>query len=155
MQTHTDTQATPDIFAFWFNWLTYTTIFTMLFGLFMVVAPGLTTQGFGLLIFQNAQQFNAFDPLAVRYIELAQAVMGSLMVGWGALMFMLVRKLPSSGAADVLGIRQMLILSLLLWYIPDSTFSIYSGFWQNAVLNTSFALMYALGLWGLRDSTKA
>ena len=138
---------TPALPAFWLGWLTFTTVVTVAFGLLMVVAPGLTKQGFGLMIYQNASQFSLFDPQASKLFELAHAVMGSVMAGWGALMFMLVRRLPRSDVKDTLN---MLSVSLLVWFVPDTTFSVYSGLWQNAVLNASFAFLYGVGLWGLR-----
>jgi hypothetical protein len=131
----------------WVNWLTYTAEFTVLFGLFMVLAPGLTQQAFGLLIFQDPEHFAAFHSQATAYIELAHAVMGSVMVGWGALMFMLVRKLNAKDAKETC---RMIAVSVLLWYVPDTAFSLYSGFWQNAVLNTGFAVLYAVPLVALR-----
>ncbi|MEK9816208.1 MAG: hypothetical protein VW447_03725, partial [Limnobacter sp.] len=91
MQTSTMHNRATSTPTFWINWLTYTAEFTVLFGLLMVLAPGLTQQAFGLLIFQNTEQFAAFDPQATAYVELAHAVMGSVLVGWGALIFMLVR----------------------------------------------------------------
>ena len=139
MQTSTPT--------FWINWLTYTAEFTVLFGLFMVLAPGLTQQAFGLLIFQNAAQVSAFESQASAYIALAHAVMGSVMVGWGALMFLLVRKLNIKDAKETCN---MIAISVLLWYVPDTAFSLYSGFWQNAVMNTGFAILYAVPLVALR-----
>ena len=142
--THNHATSTP---TFWINWLTYTAEFTVLFGLLMVLAPGWTQQAFGLLIFQNTEQFAAFDPQATAYIELAHAVMGSVLVGWGALIFMLVRKLNIEDAKETCN---MIAISVLLWYIPDTAFSLYSGFWQNAVLNTSFAVLYAVPLMALR-----
>lgn len=135
----------------WINWLTYTAEFTVLFGLFMVLAPGLTQQAFGLLIFQDPAQFAAFNPQATAYIELAHAVMGSVMVGWGALMFMLVRKLSAKDAKETCS---MIAISVLLWYMPDTAFSLYSGFWQNAVMNTGLAVLYAVPLVGLRKYCK-
>ena len=151
MQTstmHTNATSTP---TFWINWLTYTAEFTVLFGLLMVLAPGLTQQAFGLLIFQNSEQFAAFDPQATAYIELAHAVMGSVLVGWGALIFMLVRKLNIGDAKQTC---RMITISVLLWYVPDTAFSLYSGFWQNAVLNTGFAVLYAVPLLALRKHHK-
>ena len=147
MQTSTMHNRATSTPTFWINWLTYTAEFTVLFGLLMVLAPGLTQQAFGLLIFQNTEQFAAFDPQATAYIELAHAVMGSVLVGWGALIFMLVRKLNIEDAKQTCN---MIAISVLLWYIPDTAFSLYSGFWQNAVLNTSFAVLYAVPLMALR-----
>lgn len=138
------TSSTP---TFWINWLTYTAEFTVLFGLFMVLAPGLTQQAFGLLIFQNPAQFGNFDPQATAYIGLAHAVMGSVMVGWGSLVFIVVRKLLAKGIKEA---WSMVAVSVLLWYVPDTAYSLYSGFWQNAVLNTSFAVLYAVPLIAMR-----
>ncbi|MEW6204208.1 MAG: hypothetical protein AB1516_02690 [Pseudomonadota bacterium] len=147
MQTTTVQHTPTSTPTFWIKWLTYTTEFTVLFGLLMVLAPGLTQQGFGLLVFQNPAQFTAFDPQASAYIELAHAVMGSVMVGWGALMFMLVRRLSAKDAKQTCNLIGM---SVLAWYVPDTAFSMYSGFWQNAVLNTSFVVLYAVPLLALR-----
>jgi len=147
MQTSTTYNHATSTPTFWINWLTYTAEFTVLFGLLMVLAPGLTQQAFGLLIFQNSEQFAAFDPQATAYIELAHAVMGSVLVGWGALIFMLVRKLNIEDAKQTCS---MITISVLLWYVPDTAFSLYSGFWQNAVLNSGFAVLYAVPLLALR-----
>jgi hypothetical protein len=151
MQTQINSEGifTPPIF--WINWLVFATVFTMLFGLLMVVLPGLTLQGFGLMIFENADGFNAFEPLATAYIELAHAVMGAVLFGWGALMFMVVRKLMAKGIKESWG---MVAVSVLLWYVPDTVFSLVSGFWQNALLNTGFAFLYAVPLFALRPHFK-
>jgi len=147
MQANTVQNTTASTPTFWINWLTYTAEFTVLFGLFMVLAPGLTQQAFGLLIFQDAAQLSAFDSQATAYTELAHAVMGSVMVGWGALIFMLVRKLNVKDAKETC---RMITISVLLWYVPDTAFSLHSGFWQNAVLNTGFAVLYAVPLMALK-----
>ncbi|BET25020.1 hypothetical protein EV673_2913 [Limnobacter thiooxidans] len=152
MQTQiTSNAATSSIPLFWINWLSFAAVFTMLFGLLMVVLPGLTLQGFGLMIFKNANQFGTFDPSATAYIELAHAVMGAVLFGWGALIFMVVRKLMSRGIKEAWG---MVAGSVLLWYLPDTAFSLVSGFWQNAVLNTGFACLYAVPLFALRPHFK-
>lgn len=151
MQTTTAQNTPTSTPTFWIKWLTYTTEFTVLFGLFMVLAPSLTQQAFGLMVFQNPAQIAAFGPQASAYIELAHAVMGSVMVGWGALMFMLVRKLNIEDAKQTCN---MIAISVLLWYVPDTAFSLYSGFWQNAVLNSGFAVLYAVPLLALRKHHK-
>ena len=151
MQSNTVQNTPASTPTLWINWLTYTAEFTVLFGLFMVLAPGLTQQAFGLLIFQNPAQISTFDSQATAYIELAHAVMGSVMVGWGALIFMLVRKLNVDDAKET---GSIIAISVLLWYVPDTAFSLYSGFWQNAVMNTGFAVLYAVPLLALRKYHK-
>lgn len=151
MNISTCSQTNSRFAAFWLNFLSLTTISTMLSGLVMVLAPDLTKQAFGLMVFQNPAQFETFDKTAIAYIELAHAVMGSLMVGWGALMYLLVQGLLVNGRKEALG---MISMSLLLWYVPDTAFSLHSGFWQNAVLNTGFAVMYAIPLVALRKHVR-
>jgi hypothetical protein len=34
-------------------------------------------------------------------------------------------------------------VSLAAWLIPDTTLSLWSGFWQNAVLNVVLAILFA------------
>jgi uncharacterized membrane protein YhaH (DUF805 family) len=43
--------------------------------------------------------------------------------------------------------------SLLVWFIPDTTFSIASGFWQNAILNLVFAILFLIPLTALYRQT--
>ena len=73
--------------------------------------------------------------------------MGSVLLGWGALMFMVLRNLLARSIKEAWG---MMVVSVLLWYVPDTAFSLASGFWQNAVLNTGFACLYAVPLFMLR-----
>ena len=37
-------------------------------------------------------------------------------------------------------------VSVLAWFIPDTAFSLWSGFWQNAVFNTVFVVLFAIPL---------
>jgi hypothetical protein len=151
MSLSTTSPPATDLPGFWLKWLTLATVVTVLFGLSMTTAPELTKQIFGLMVFQNAAHFQTVDAQAVKYMELTHAVMGSVMVGWGALMFMLVRRLSGPIAESEAGqTLKMLGLSLLLWYLPDTAFSIHSGFWQNAVLNTGFMVLFTPPLLALK-----
>ena len=40
----------------------------------------------------------------------------------------------------------MLAVSLIAWYLPDTVYSLVSGFWQNAVLNTGMLALFAIPL---------
>lgn len=42
--------------------------------------------------------------------------------------------------------------SLLAWFVPDTIFSLWSGFWQNAILNLAFATLFAVPLAALRGA---
>lgn len=41
---------------------------------------------------------------------------------------------------------RMLALSIAAWFAPDTTYSIWSGFWQNAAFNAGFIVLFAAPL---------
>ncbi|RZU02138.1 hypothetical protein [Rivibacter subsaxonicus] len=133
--------STPSLF--WIRWLQLASIGVMLFGLAMVLAPLLTQQGFSLLIYGSSGRIAGFGAEAAAYIALVHAVLGAVMFGWGALMLLVVRGPFGRGEKDG---WQMLAVSVAAWFVPDTTFSLWSGFWQNAVLNLGFALLFAAPL---------
>jgi len=120
----------------------------MLFGLVLVAMPGFTQQGFSLLVYASAAHLNTFGPEALAYISLVHAVLGSVMFGWGAVLMFLALGPVRRGSKDA---WWMFVVSLLAWFIPDTAYSLLSGFWQNAVLNAGFALLFAVALGGLRS----
>jgi hypothetical protein len=146
MLASTDHEAIPTL---WTAWLSVATGFTIVFGLLMVLLPGLTSQAFGLMLYQDAGRLVSHPPEVLAYIQLAHAVMGSLMVGWGAGMFVVARTLFRQG--NRVG-WQVLAYSIPLWYVPDTLFSMVSGFWQNALMNTGFVLMLMIPLWATRHA---
>jgi hypothetical protein len=48
----------------------------------------------------------------------------------------------------------LLTLSVAAWYLPDTAYSILSGFWQNAVLNSVFLVLFFVPLWAIRHTRK-
>ena len=104
-------------------------------------------QGFSLLVYASADQLDAFGIEQVRYLSLVHAVIGSLMVGWGVALFLVTKLHFSHGG----GLGWNLIAgSVAAWFLPDTTYSLLSGYWQNAVLNTVFLALYAIPLWATR-----
>lgn len=69
--------------AFWIRWLLAASLLVVVFGLALVLAPGLTRQGFSLLVYGSAARLDAFGPEPARYVSLTHAVIGGVMVGWG------------------------------------------------------------------------
>ena len=131
---------------FWLGFLRVVTVGVVLFGLLLVVAPSLAREGFSLLVYGSGSKIGEFGSEASDYIGLSHAVMGSVMVGWGTALLLVLRGEPTSHLPGKLWI---FIVSLAAWYIPDTTFSLISGFWQNAVLNTVFAVLFAIPLTAL------
>ena len=140
---------TPRPVTFWLTLLRVVTVGVILFGLVLVVAPSLAREGFSLLVYGSGNKIGEFGNEASDYIGLSHAVMGSVMVGWGAALLLVLRGEPTARLRDKLWI---FVVSLAAWFIPDTSFSLISGFWQNAVLNTVFAVLFVIPLTALLTS---
>lgn len=44
----------------------------------------------------------------------------------------------------------MLAAPLILWFVADSAFSLYTGFWQNVLLNAVLLLLFFIPLGATR-----
>jgi len=115
----------------------------MLFGLVLVVAPSVAQRGFSLLIYAEPAHISSFGAEAARYIGLAHAVLGGAMLGWGLSLLIVVRRLFARGSR--LGWR-LISFSVAAWFVADTTYSLTSGFWPNAVLNLVFVVLFAIPL---------
>lgn len=133
--------------TFWTHWLLTVSAGVAIFGLLLVLAPGLTRQGFSLLVYTSADRLDAFGAEQVRYLSLVHAVLGSVMVGWGVALFLVTKLLFNQEGR--LGWK-LIAGSVAAWFLPDTTYSLLSGYWQNAVLNTVFLALYAIPLWATR-----
>ncbi len=130
-------------FAFWRRWLVVVTLCFMAFSLCMVLVPHYTRRFFSWLIYASPEAINAFGGAAVAYISLVHAVLGAVMFGWGvALLFITLGpfKRMSSQA------WQTLAVSMAAWFIPDTAYSLWSGFWQNGAFNLVFIILFAIPL---------
>jgi hypothetical protein len=69
------------------------------------------------------------------------------MVGWGTALFYVTKALFSGGSRVA---WNLIALSVGAWFVPDTTYSLISGYWQNALLNTGFLVLFAVSLWATR-----
>ena len=129
--------------AFWFRWLQAATGGTIVFGLALAALPEWTRQGFGLLVYGRADALAAFGPGVQPYLTLAHGVMGSVMVGWGLALWLTLRGPFRRGERHGWNV---FAVSLVGWFVPDTTVSLWTGLWPNAVLNTVFGLAFAVPL---------
>jgi hypothetical protein len=132
---------------FWTNWLLTVAAGVVVFGLVLVFAPHISRQGFSLLVFASPDRIDGLGEQAVSYISLTHAVMGAVMAGWGSALFYLVRALFPAGSRIA---WNAVALSVAVWFVPDTSYSLLSGYWQNAILNTVFLALFTLPLWALR-----
>jgi hypothetical protein len=133
--------------SFWIRWLLVVSMGVILFGLVLVAVPAMTRQGFSLLVYSSSTRLDTFGAEQVRYISLAHAVIGGVMAGWGIALLLITRELLAKGSQ--LGWKLMAI-SLISWFLPDTTYSLLSGYWQNAILNVVFLTLFAIPLWATR-----
>lgn len=134
---------------FWLNWLLAVAAGVAAFGLVLVIAPPFARQGFSLLVYSSPDGIDSFGEEPVRYVSLSHAVLGSTMVGWGVALFYVTRELISRGSRHGWNV---VALSVAAWFVPDTTYSLLSGYWQNAVLNTVFLVLFAIPLWNIRST---
>jgi hypothetical protein len=107
----------------------------------------MTRQGFSLLVYSSSTRLDTFGAEQVRYISLTHAVIGGVMAGWGVALLLITRELLAKGSQ--LGWKLMAI-SLISWFLPDTTYSLLSGYWQNAALNVVVLTLFAIPLWATR-----
>lgn len=134
---------------FWTRWLLLASTGVALFGLVLVVAPALTRRAFSLLVYADATRITSFGAEAARYASLSHAVLGSIMFGWGVLLIGVTLGLFTRGHPE--GWR-IVTLSVVAWFVPDTTYSLLSGFWPNVALNVGFFMLFALPLLATRKA---
>ncbi len=133
--------------SFWINWLLVVAAGGVAFGLVLVLSPSISRQGFSLLVYASPAHIDTFGQEQVRYISLAHAVIGGVMLGWGVAIFYITKSLLARGERIAWNV---VALSVGAWFVPDTLYSLISGYWQNAVLNTVFLALFALPLWATR-----
>jgi hypothetical protein len=132
-----------DNFNFWWRWLVVADVVVMLFGISMILASDLLMQFFSLVFYASPLALSSFQAEAVAYIRFAHGVMGAVNIGWGAaLMFTLLSQFRNREYMGWLTIA----VSMSAWFLTDTAFSIWSGFWQNAISNLGFAILFAIPL---------
>lgn len=136
----------------WTNWLLAAGAGVIVFGLVLVLMPVLAMQGFSLLVYADPGRIASFGGEAARYAALAHAVLGSVMVGWGAALVVVTRALFARG--EPIG-WNIIAVSVGAWVVPDTSYSLLSGFWQNALLNGIFLILFAIPLIATRKGFHA
>ncbi len=130
-------------FLLWWRWLVVATWIVLIFGLSMVVLPGPTQELFNYIYLSSPSGAPMFPESAIAYIKFISAVLGAVMSGWSIVLLCVLhgpfRRRQMEGWRTISA-------SLAAWFILDTGFSLYSGFWQNAVLNVLMLVIFALPL---------
>lgn len=123
-------------FALWRWWLGVVAVAALAFGLSLAALPDAMARLFGGLYLSEPGAIAAFGADAAAYVKFVTAVMGAVMAGWAAALLLVVVFMFRPGRPDA---WWLVAISVLVWFVPDTAYSLYSGFWQNAVFNV-FAL---------------
>lgn len=120
------------------------------FGAALVLAPGPVGRLFGWIAWGSAGRPAEFGPDAMAYVQLVHAIVGAVTVGWALTLLGVVAWFWRRDAR-----RAWLLVAVPMaaWFALDTAFSLWSGFWRNAVFNSLFALALAVPLALLRRST--
>lgn len=82
-------------------------------------------------------------------LRLIFAISGGVLVGWGVMLWLIATRLYPREPQLA---RSMILWSVAVWFVVDSAASIVAGAPLNALLNTSFLLMFGLPLWRTPDA---
>lgn len=121
--------------GFWKNWLTVWCISLGLFGLLIAGAAFEATSGPVRILFDIVGGPGPYEPDAHNRFSLA--LLGAVCFGWSITLYAAFKAAAMLGDAGS-PIWRLITASALLWYVIDSSVSIATGFWVNAVSNTVF-----------------
>lgn len=130
---------------FFYGWLLSVTAGVALCGIGMVAAPELTRHAFSLLAYSTPSRIDGFGDSAVAYAGLTHAVIGAVMFGWGVALLWTLAGPFRRGSRDA---WLMIAISIAAWFIPDTCYSLWSGFSGNALLNVALGALFAIPLAG-------
>lgn len=128
---------------FWRGWLVVVTIGVMVYAVGLMLLPQTMHGLFNLLFFADSKQVRRIGEDNFEFIQLVYGVLGAVMIGWMATLLAIMRR---HFQTDPRGTRQILMVSIGVWYVVDSGFSVVAGFVEHAVFNTGFLVLYAIPL---------
>ena len=108
-----------------------------LYAVAMVVAGGTVGRLFDALGF-GAETAGVPAGAPTDHVLLLQGVLGAVILGWVVLIAAVVRLGARSGLEGWWG---AVSLSLVVWFVADTGFSLAVGSWQHALFNAAFAVV--------------
>ncbi len=131
----------------WVNVMLAAACATILLSIGMAVPPYLGISYFNFLMY-GAPSFPAdISAEGIRYLTFAYSLIGCITIGWMVVMIYLANG-PIRRGDDAAW--KAATLSMVIWFVTDSTASVALGYWQNAVSNVSLAVFFAVPLFMLR-----
>ena len=126
-------------------WLKIGSATTMFFGVLIAAASTIgaaaPTEFLADLIFFP---IDGAQSLAAPETRLMNAIGGGVLAGWGLLIWKLSTTVFVKDPALA---KQLIVPSILTWFVIDSTGSVLAGAPLNALFNVSFLLVFCVPLW--------
>jgi hypothetical protein len=129
---------------FWQNWLTIWAAGVAIFGLVLAGGAFEATDGITQQLFALFQ--NPLPDTLDRHHRFAIGLMGAVTLGWGLTYLVSFRALHALDRGVAAPLWQGMTLAALTWYAVDSTISVATGFWMNAVSNTVLIALYLVAM---------
>jgi len=126
---------------FWWRWQVIATSAAVLLGLGFLFWPDFTFSTYNMLFFGTSDANGLFVPEIEQYVKFVYQILGAVLLGWSMLLYAVFYRvfIKQDRWAWIAA-----IVSLVIWYLPDTYFSVKLGYPANAVMNT--ALLVVLGI---------
>lgn len=125
---------------FWRKWLIVAAAITGLAGLGFAVLTATGAIGIHNTIFDLVFLPGEMDAPAGDSGSFAMGVTGAVLVGWAAMMIVLLTSRSTSSLPDT---WRALAVGLVAWFVVDGIVSIAAGAFGNLVLNLGFVALFA------------
>jgi hypothetical protein len=129
------------ISTFWWRWLVLVVNGVILFSLGFIFLPDLMQSLFNGMFFNTTAAH--FGPEATDYLKFVYGVLGAVMLGWMVTLLCVIMRSFRRGEREA---WNTVAISIVIWFVIDSTFSLRMGFPQNAVFNVLFLVLFAIPL---------
>lgn len=140
---------------FWINWLKAASALVVGFGLLIALAAHPATAAPTMLLADLLiWPFDGNPTLPEQTARLVSAIAGGVMAGWGVMFWMVASQvLPDRPEVG----RRLILASLLVWFVIDSTGSLAAGVPLNIAGNLLFlaAFLIPLRMLGRADTQSA
>lgn len=128
----------------WQNWLSAWAILVTAFGLVLAGGAFAATDGLTTMLFTLFG--NPLPTVIDTHHRFAIGLMGAVTMGWGLTYFGAFKALHAVDPATAAPIWRYLLFAGLVWFVIDSTISVATGFWMNAVSNTILMVLFLIPL---------
>lgn len=81
--------------------------------------------------------------------QILSAILGGIMFSWGLVYWFLTDLLESNPAK----VKQIILVSIVAWFVIDSVGSLLAGSWVNVIFNTGYLMMFVLPLRGVTQAS--